>query len=162
MNEIKFIVYGEPIAQKRHRHFSRGGFTRVYDPSQLDKRDFGAIAAYHIPDTPFDEPLLLVVRSFFKRPKSHFRTGKFAGILKDIVSFFHSGKPDVDNLGKFVMDSLSKVTIEGVVRKYWADDSRVSMYLHLKAYDNDVPRTEIEIYPLSEFKCDVYINPIQV
>lgn len=43
----------------------------------------------------------------FPRPKSHFRTrnGRTAG-LKDSAPYWHTKKPDIDNLAKAVLDAM--------------------------------------------------------
>lgn len=158
--KIEFTVYGEPIAQKRHRHFSRGNFTQVYDPSSTDKADFGQVAAHYLPDEPLNEPLMIHIASYFSRPKSHYRTGKYAGMLKDKKPFWHSKKPDADNLGKFVLDSLGKVFIAGERKAFFKDDSLVSVYIHEKIYDEKSPRTEVKIYTLKDYSFYPKINSI--
>ena len=37
---IRIIKEGKPMSQTRHRHTSRGGFVRTYDPMAKDKEDF--------------------------------------------------------------------------------------------------------------------------
>jgi hypothetical protein len=56
---------------------------------------------------------------YFARPKSHFRTGKFAGVLRDDAPKWHTTKPDRDNLEKAVLDALTQVG------GFWQDDSQV-------------------------------------
>ena len=41
------------------------------------------------------------------RLKSHFRTGKFAGVLKDSAPTVMVSTPDVDNVAKFYLDALN-------------------------------------------------------
>jgi len=160
MPKIEFTVYGEPMAQKRHRHFSRGTFTQVYDPSSKDKVEFADIAASHLPDEPFDEPLILVIRSYFTRPKSHYRTGKMAGHLKESAPFYHFSKPDTDNVSKFVMDSLSNLVVDKMKRSFWKDDSRVSVLFSQKFYTENAPRTEIVISPLKDYSFSLSLHKI--
>jgi len=45
----------------------------------------------------------------FARPKSHYRTGKYAGELKDSAPKYHTQKPDVTKLVRGVEDALSKI-----------------------------------------------------
>ena len=56
--------------------------------------------------------------------------------MKDTAPLWHTSKPDADNLGKFVMDSMNKI--------YWKDDSVIADLWIIKQY-SDKPRTEIEI-----------------
>ena len=72
-----------------------------------------------------------------KRPKSHYRTGKYAGLVKDRwQKIMMDKKPDIDNLIKFVLDALQGQ--EG----YIVDDSQVVRIYAEKLY-SDKPRTEI-------------------
>jgi crossover junction endodeoxyribonuclease RusA len=54
---------------------------------------------------------------YFERPKSHYRSGRNAHLLKDTAAPFP--RPDVDKLVRAVFDSF---TVAGV----WADDSLVT------------------------------------
>jgi Holliday junction resolvase RusA-like endonuclease len=133
---INLTILGEPKAQKRHRHVRMGSFVRQYDPSASDKGDFLSIVQSNAPKEPFAVPLAVAIRFYFTRPKSHFRTGKNSHVMKDTAPLWHTSKPDVDNMAKFLMDSLNKI--------YWKDDSYIADCWITKQYD-DKPRTEIEI-----------------
>lgn len=136
MQEIKLEILGNPMAQKRHRSVNRGGFTRQYDPCSSDKADFLSLAHKNAPETPFDFPVDVDLKFYFVRPKSHFRTGKYSGILKDNAPRYHTSRNDVDNLAKFVFDALNGI--------YWKDDSFISKCTIVKEY-SERPRTEITV-----------------
>ena len=84
------------------------------------------------PQPLFSSDCLLHLQIVFrmKRPNSHYVANKpGAGRLK--ASFQnepHKSKVDIDNLLKFVMDSLNGLA--------WTDDSQVSACSALKIYDN--------------------------
>lgn len=137
--QITLTILGEPTAQKRHRHTSRGKFTRTYDPSASDKADFLSIVQNKAPQTPIDGPVKIEIFAYFSRPKSHFRTGKNSHILKDDAPKWHTARPDCDNLAKFIFDALNKV--------YWRDDSCICDQKVIKRY-SDKPRTEIFIWKI--------------
>lgn len=147
---IRFTVYGDPKAQKRHRHYSRGGFVKIYDPSKVNKNDFMSVAQYNAPSEPFSTPLVVVLNFYFKRPKSHYRTGKFADKLKDSIPVGHSVKPDVDNTMKLCLDSLNKV--------FWKDDALITVLIGSKKYTDAQPRTEVFVAPLSDVIIDFNIK----
>lgn len=134
MNSIKFIVEGEPKALKRHRDKrpvkSKTGkwFTPKYDPSSADKEVFLAMCKQYRPDFPIeDTPVLLKVCFYFSAPKS-----------KKDAEMRHTKRPDVDNLVKFVLDSLNGT--------FWKDDCIVFWIESKKLYTiAGRPRTEIEI-----------------
>jgi len=130
---ILFTIKGDPKALKRHRTFRRGKLTGQYDPSQGDKADFLSIAHKYAPDKPIDVPIHLRATFIFQRPKNHYRAN---GQVKSQFGSQHIGRPDVDNLIKFVCDSLNGV--------FWRDDSLIFWVNAQKKY-GDAPLTEIEI-----------------
>lgn len=137
MNRIKLSIPGIPNAQKRHRHLRMGNFVRTYDPSATEKDDFLYKSIYqHRPEKPLVNPIILRITFYMPRPKSHYRTGKHAGELKDSAPFYHTSKSDIDNLIKFVMDSLNGV--------YYKDDKQIYGISAWKIYDEN-PRTDIVI-----------------
>lgn len=71
-------------------------------------------------------PLALEVIFYFPRPKSHYRTGKLAGVLKDNAPDFHTAKPDADKLLRAIGDALT-----GLVCR---DDSQFAMVRAEKTY----------------------------
>ena len=121
------------IAQKRHR-FARGF---VYDPSSKDKK----IAILQIKEQFIGEPYTdgLKIKFVFhiKRPKAHFRTGKYANELKKTAPVYHIKRPDVDNYVKFYMDCMNKLV--------YLDDSQVIELRATKEYDDKESYTEIII-----------------
>ncbi len=140
---IQFFVPGNPVALKRHRQGKYGN----YDPSANDKADFLAKAIANKPDKPIDEPVELWLEFCFKRPKSHFRTGKFSDQLKPNAPYWHTSTPDVDNLIKMIGDSLNGI--------FWSDDKAIAKCLAMKHYW-DRPGVIIDIRPLKRQR----FNPI--
>lgn len=134
--KIVFTVFGNPTAQKRHRSVRMGGFLRQFDPSGADKADFLSMCLKNKPVAPIVSGINLTLKFYFQRPKSHFRSGKQSHLLKPEIPNFHTSRPDVDNLTKFVMDALNGI--------YWKDDSQIHSITVEKKY-SDIPRTEIEI-----------------
>lgn len=132
-------ILGEPTSQKRHRTVRVAGFNRNYDPSAADKKDFLSIVQDNAPEKPHDRPLRLIVDAYFTRPKSHFKTGKNIGVLKDSAPINHIARPDWDNVGKFISDALNKI--------YWRDDSVLCEVGVRKRYSEN-PRIEIKIYAI--------------
>ena len=136
VDKILFTIHGNPRHQQRHRHTNTGGFVRTYDPSSKDKSDFLIQAKYYAPKIAYTGVIYLTAWFCMKRPKSHYGTGKNQRKLKSSAPFWHTSKPDVDNLLKFVMDALNKV--------FWKDDSQVVSVIAQKRYD-EKPRTIIQI-----------------
>ena len=121
------------IAQKRHR-FARGF---VYDPSSKDKK----IAIQQIKEQftgkPYTDALKIKFVFHIKRPKAHFRTGKYSNELKKTAPVYHTKRPDIDNFVKFYMDCMNKVV--------YLDDSQVIELRAVKEYDDKESYTEIII-----------------
>ena len=138
--EITLIVYGDPSAQKRHRHFARGKFHGTYDTSSNEKKDFLLMVQDKAPDKPFDCPLEVDMRFYFSHPKSHFGTGKNSNVLKASTPKLHIKRPDLDNCTKYILDSLNKV--------FWRDDS-IICHIEASKHYSIKPRVEIVIKILS-------------
>lgn len=83
-------------------------------------------------------PVTVSLRFYFPRPKSHYRTGRFAQLLRADAPALHTSAPDLDKLVRLVCDAL---TIAGV----WADDSLAT---DLRAQKRYAPKglTHIHLY----------------
>lgn len=148
-NEIQFTVSGDPKPLKRHR--SRAVKTKTgkffiqnYNPSDKDQDNFVAKCLWFKPDKPIASPVILDIEFYLKRPKSHYRTGKYSEMLKDSAPKFHTKKPDLDNLIKFVKDSLNGI--------FWNDDSQVYCIIAYKNYADPEsgPETIIKIKEIAD------------
>jgi Holliday junction resolvase RusA-like endonuclease len=137
--EIHLEILGEPKAQARHRHFSRGKFHGTYDPSKDKKESFASIIQKDAPREPIIATISLEIVFYMSRPRNHYRSGKNSELLKDSAPEYHSSRPDIDNLQKFVMDSMNKI--------FWRDDSQISKLFAEKKY-SERPRVEITIKTL--------------
>ena len=136
---ITMEIIGDPKAQKRHKHAKIGNFIKVYDPSEVDKRNYLLTLQHNAPEKPLSGPLEVVLTFHLGRPKNHYGSGKNSEMLKDSAPEWHSSKPDCDNLAKFVLDSLNGV--------FYTDDAKISCLGTRKLY-SDRPRTEIIIKTL--------------
>lgn len=85
-------------------------------------------------------PVKVTILFAFPRPKSHFRTGKNAHLLRDDAPYYKQGKPDLDKLQRAIGDSLTGVAIR--------DDSQIVQWESTKIYD-DLAYAEIIIIDLS-------------
>ena len=134
---IEFFVPGKPQALKRHRTYRMpNGKTVRVDPSRTAKDDFLAKAMEHRPEEPLRGPIYLGVKCLFPRPKSHYRTGKYAHTLKDNAPQWHTSVPDTDNILKFIGDALNGI--------FWLDDRQIVWVRAMKRY-GDTPGIEIKI-----------------
>ena len=130
---IKITIKGKPIALKRHRSTRSG---RMYDPSAKDKKQIWMQIARFKPKRPLEGQIMLFATFYMPRPKKHFRTGKYANILKDGVPEYHTNTPDLSNLIKLYEDILQP--------SFYLDDSQICRIQAEKIYSKQ-PRTEIII-----------------
>ena len=140
--DLSFTVYGEPIPLSRHM-VARG---RMYNPSAKAQKLFSDACADKLPTSPMDGPIEANLIFYFSRPKNHYGTGKNFNKLKDNIDTWHSKKKDLDNLIKFVLDSLN--------RKAYLDDSQICIINSAKLYTNSNARIEIRMRKLSSIKID--------
>jgi Holliday junction resolvase RusA-like endonuclease len=124
--EYEFDVDFPPTSLKRHRHTKFGNHT--YDPSAGEKKEFLKKLVPTLPKTPLSKPIKAELYFYEVRPKSHYRTGKYAGELKPAAPKYNVVRKDIDNFVKFVFDSLNKhlynddsQIFELVCGKYYSD-----------------------------------------
>ena len=121
---ITIKTNSRPMPLKRHRTSLHN--RRMYDPSKADKKAWIESVRDLWPDTPLTCPVKLKMKFTFKRPKCHFRTGKYSGEVKSSAPTLHCKKPDLDNLVKFYMDALTNI--------FYRDDSLVHELRARKLY----------------------------
>ena len=129
---ITFTVPGQPVPQPRPRVSTRGGFARAYVPSRHPVHEYRTLIAAAARDaglTDTGEPLNVVIDAVFQRPKSHMRK---AGVKPDAPKL---PRPDVDNIGKAVLDALQDVM---------GDDTNVFRLVVEKSYGAEA-RTTVRI-----------------
>lgn len=157
-SEIRFTVYGDakPAGSKRAMPIYRNGpdgrqlakrangspMIAVVDanPNSRDWKNAVASAARQAYRGPLLRgPLRLVLKFYRPRPKSHFRSGKNAHLLKDDAPAFPTTKPDTTKLCRGVEDALTGIT--------WADDAQVVRQITDKDW-GEPARVEITIETL--------------
>lgn len=127
---VIFDVVGDPAAQPRAKAVALGPKrAKIVTPRSADawKHEIRAhaLAAARAEGWTLSPPgaAVLVFLAFrLARPKSHFRTGRFAGILKPGAPEHHTQTPDKDNLEKAVLDALT--AFEDLPPVFWCDDAQ--------------------------------------
>jgi hypothetical protein len=145
MQPITLKVYGDPKGQPRPKAFSRGGHAAVYDPGTAEAwKSQIAMAAKEegVVGLMLDIPLRVEIYAFFKRPKSHFRSGKNAHLLKSAAPQLNTSKPDFDNIGKAACDALTHLGV-------WKDDAQVVDGRVVKKFSDGMAITIITINEIS-------------
>ena len=138
---MRVIIPGKPIAKKRPRFFSKGKFKGTYNPQRTEEGKFLSLCHEQITWQPVDVAIGVFMIFRLPRPKSHYGTGKNAWRLKDSAPQYHTQRPDIDNLEKFVADCLNGVA--------WVDDCQLVKCVTQKEWTDGPGETEIEIFEYS-------------
>ncbi len=128
---ITFTIHGQPQGKARPRVTRNGTYT-----PQKTKDYQNQIKAEYITQTgniTLDGELSATITCYYKIPKSTSKAKRKLiedGKLRPVV------KPDLDNVGKAVLDALNKVAykddsaiVELRLRKFYSDDPRVVVIL---------------------------------
>lgn len=139
---FSIFVDGVPAPQGSKRHVGRG---RMIESSKhvapWRKRIAAKIAAERL--QRLDGPVSCRLTFYMPRPKSHYRTGRFAGLLKPLAPVYSSKRPDIDKLERAVLDAL---TMSGVI----GDDAQVAAVQKAKKYAMSVPGVFIELNRIND------------
>ena len=132
--EVKFTVYGDPKPQARHRSTKSG---HNYDPSAAKKKSFAQVIQEYRPEKPFEGPLMIMLKFYFRRPNAHYKSGNRERGLKENAPILYTSKSrnDWDNLGKLVCDAMNGIM--------YLDDGQIAKAGVMKLYGK--PRTEVTI-----------------
>ena len=143
-------MHGQPAPQGSKRHVGRG---ILIESSKRVKpwREAVHYAALEALDGKprIEGPVDVRVHFYFDRPRSHYRTGRNAHLLRDDAPRFpdNKGTYDVDKLQRACFDALSSAGI-------WKDDSQVAQVIARKKWttqspiDLPVPGAVIDVMPL--------------
>ena len=150
--QVRFTVYGRPAPQGSKRPVGRDRFGRalMVESSKHVKpwrEAVKAAALATLPHVRFDEPLTAHMTFSFDRPKSHWRTGKNAHLLKPTAPLVPVTPPDLSKLIRATEDAITDAGI-------WRDDSLVASLVVAKAFVGssnalDRPGAVIAIAPYS-------------
>lgn len=130
MTELSFMVYGTPAPQGSKRSLGNGVMvesSKALQPWRDAVTAAAVEATRDLQDWPAPQAVAVQVTFFFRRPKSHYRTGKNSHLLRDSAPYWHFTKPDVDKLERSSFDAL-------VAAGLMLDDSRIVCSLASKAY----------------------------
>ena len=151
-------VPGVPMAEPRPRAVLFGEEPRIYRGKSADVWKHQVRAAFKLALIktgargliPPGRPIFVQVIARMPRPKAHWVAGRRGGRLKDSAPYWHTSKPDRDNLEKAVLDSLGK--FDKLPRLLWCDDSQAVAGPTVKRYTEpgEEPGAEILIQVLDQ------------
>lgn len=129
--KAQFVVYGEPNGKGRPRFSRTTG--RTYTPQQTVSYENLVKTEYQLqcPGIKFPDDTMLDVRVFayYAIPKSASKKKRAAMLAHQIRPI---KRPDFDNIGKIVCDSLNNIAyrddaqiVDAQVRKFYSDEPRV-------------------------------------
>jgi Holliday junction resolvase RusA-like endonuclease len=131
MSEVRITVTGQPAPQgsKRaiiNKHTGRPALIESSKDRLQTWRGAVVEAAALQPAVTFDPAIPLTVRMVFtlRRPKSHYRTGRNAHLLRDNAPPRPATKPDLSKLARATEDALTDAGT-------WHDDAQVTEYERL-------------------------------
>lgn len=135
--QIRFTVPGQPFGKQRPRIVSRGNFSQAYTPKEtvnyenLVKYSYMEQAIGYV--FPAETQLSVEITAYYAIPKSTSKK-KAAEMLAGNIR--PTKKPDFDNIGKIICDSLNTIAyhddsaiVEAQVHKFYSDTPRVEVIL---------------------------------
>ena len=145
---LEIIIPGKPIAKKRPRFARRGKCVTTYSEQETEESKIMAqiLAQLGKDWKPIETPVLLDMEFCFPFLKSHYGSGKNSDKIKASAPIYHTQKPDVDNLVKFVMDCMNEIVFR--------DDAQVVTIAASKKWDRDA-RSIIRIKTLTDTMAEV-------
>lgn len=136
MSGFSLFIPGEPKGKSRPRVTKYGTYTpsstRSYE--QFVKWCFKEKYAGVVPFEK-DKPLIMLVIAYFKPPK-RLMTKKYKMLLAE-GSIYPTKKPDWDNIGKIIADSLNKVA--------YYDDAQIVKCIVVKRYATEQQQVGVKV-----------------
>jgi Holliday junction resolvase RusA-like endonuclease len=138
---VEFTVHGTPAQQGSKTYVPTAKGPRAKESNERALRDWRSAvsAAAHQAmngQPPLHGPLRLHVEFVFPRPRAHYRTGRYAGQLKQAAPTWCDKRPDLDKLLRGLGDALTGIAI--------VDDAAIVQIAASKIYGS--PAAHIEIF----------------
>ena len=129
MSTVQFVIPSDPCAKGRPR-MTRAGHT--YTPQKTVNYETLVRTIYSDKcGEYFDGPVSMEIKAYFSIPKSASKTKRHQ-MLNGLIR--PAKKPDWDNIGKIIADSLNKIAYNddsqvasAVISKHYAEQSRVEI-----------------------------------
>ena len=137
LRQIKFSVPGEPFGKQRPKFSRAGKYVKTYTPDETVNYENLVKLMYQqeAKGKMFSDDAELDVRiiAYFAIPKSTSKKKRKAMLEHKVRP---SKKPDWDNIGKIICDSLNRVAyhddsavVDAQVRKFYSENPRVEVFI---------------------------------
>lgn len=122
---LHIVVRGSPTPQGSKRAIAHKTTGRPVVIEQTHERlrawRSAVVAAARIATSggkipPFDGPVIAAVTFTLRRPRNHFRTGRYSSLLRDDAAPYPMGTPDASKLLRATEDALTDARV-------WKDDA---------------------------------------
>jgi Holliday junction resolvase RusA-like endonuclease len=131
-------LYGIPVPQKRPQFSTAGDYVHCYDGQKKLKESWQWQIKSQFRNKPIEGPLSVDLIFHMPVPKS-ISAIKKKQMLNGIM--YHMGRPDIDNLQKFILDCLNQTII--------MDDAQIVEIRAKKVY-SERPGTYVKIIPMNQ------------
>jgi Holliday junction resolvase RusA-like endonuclease len=135
MSGLTFEVRDVPAPQGSKRHVGHGILVESSKKVKPWREAVRSECVAAMRDTAISwptGPIAVIIRFSLPRPKSHYRTGRNAGVLRDDAPGYCSKRPDVDKLVRSTLDALTAAGLYG-------DDAQVAVLEVEKRYADPDP-----------------------
>ena len=143
IRQIKFSIAGQPFGKQRPKFSRAGNYVKTYTPNETVSYENLVKLMYQqaAEGKLFSEDAMLDVRiiAYYEIPKSISKKKRKAMLEHKIRP---AKKPDWDNVGKIVCDSLNKVAyrddsavVDAQVRKFYSENPRVDVTIRVIGAD---------------------------
>ncbi len=143
LKKISFTIPGQPFGKQRPKFSRRGNKVITYTPDKTVnyERLIQIMASNTAKGYKFEEGVSLgiFIMAYYNIPKSTSKKNKELMLNSKILP---NKKPDWDNIGKIICDSLNSIL-------YHDDKDVVEAYVQ-KRY-SEIPRVEVLIYQVNQF-----------
>jgi len=157
MKPLTLTVHGTPAPQGSKRHVGNGvmvesskrvkPWREAVKHAALDALRVGPEDEQGMAERigfPFGTaPVEVSIAFALPRPRSHYRTGKNAHLLRDDAPEHVGTRPDLDKLIRSTLDALGEAGV-------WRDDCQVASLIAVKNYTSNAPYAFIAVKPLDQ------------
>lgn len=139
---IEFVVYGKPAQMGSKKAFVRGGRAIITDDNSEKRKQWAnavsSVAAEVMRGRDLiSSPVQLRALFYFRRPNSHYGSGRNATTLKSSAPELHSQTPDLDKLIRCLGDAMT-----GIV---FRDDALIWSMVISRHWTEKQERAEVEV-----------------